>query len=68
MKIKPMSYQSNQNVEITNSGETENIHSLKMQISEKTNKILELNEKLGASSDTINALEERIASLLTSQQ
>ncbi len=37
-------------------------------MSEKTNKILELNDKLLAASDTINALEDRIASLLASQQ
>jgi hypothetical protein len=35
-------------------------------MSEKTNKILELNEKLVAASETINALEERITSLLAS--
>jgi hypothetical protein len=36
-------------------------------MSEKTNKILELNEKLAAASETINVLEERISSLLASQ-
>jgi len=36
-------------------------------MSEKTNKILELSEKLAAASETINVLEERISSLLASQ-
>ena len=49
------------------SADNESLQNLKIQMSEKTNKILELNEKLAAASETINALEERIASLLASQ-
>lgn len=57
MKNAPVQKQKNQ--EVIESESTDEVQDLKRQLSEKTNKILELVEKLQLAQDTIQILEER---------